>query len=571
MLYLILYYFGISCICLWAGILFYSFIDRNRGAERTFFHFLLTGLIMITAIGQWIVLIFPVGLFSLFFILCLFILCSFFRRMRIRNIFSNCLTGLKEKNIWFFACLFCFYLMILVLNAGPTLMDDTDSYHIQMVKWIQEYGSVPGIANLHLRFGFNSSWFVSIALFSYPFHGLNIYTSLNGLLSVWLSYYLLETIFNSIKSNPAKSNGIVAAGFILFILCLLNWPMIRGSAMNANYDFISTCCIILLFMDLFSIQKEAPVEWLIWPAYMFTVRLMNFPLLILSLVYIYRFLKPFSARKLFLSFFAVGFIIIPFLIRNSILSGYPFFPFYQLDFFSFDWKADKMNLVEISRYIKYFNRVNPMFQPLSVTEKLGFPNWIVSWYTYLFRFDKLIIALAFLGYLILLIRVKKIKDHLLRIFLFVMVCQLISWFFLAPDPRFVYGSLLFGIFAAMTGLPPVKGSWSGMMKYTLILTSFFVLAYAVLKVVRDNDYRNFLAPHRIPVPAVKTIMVDHIQMHIPERVLNNWNPRCYDLELPCLYRPDPRLEARGRNISNGFRLKYSDKDIFTGSEYKISE
>ena len=43
--------------------------------------------------------------------------------------------------------------MVLTLNAGPTVMDDTDSYHIQMVKWIQEFGSVPGIANLHLRFG----------------------------------------------------------------------------------------------------------------------------------------------------------------------------------------------------------------------------------------------------------------------------------------------------------------------------------------------------------------------------------------------------------------------------------
>ncbi len=74
-------------------------------------------------------------------------------------------------------------------------MDDTSSYHIQMVKWIQEFGSVPGIANLHLRFGFNSSWFTSIALFSYPVSGLNIYSSLNGLLSIWTGYFLLEKVF----------------------------------------------------------------------------------------------------------------------------------------------------------------------------------------------------------------------------------------------------------------------------------------------------------------------------------------------------------------------------------------
>ena len=65
--------------------------------------------------------------------------------------------------------------MILVMNAGPTIMDDTDSYHIQMIKWARDYGSVPGIANLHLRYGFNSSWFISVALLSPAIKGVNSY------------------------------------------------------------------------------------------------------------------------------------------------------------------------------------------------------------------------------------------------------------------------------------------------------------------------------------------------------------------------------------------------------------
>ena len=569
MLFLIFNYFLISCICLYAGILIYTFIPSAEAAKKSIVQFLITGLIALTAVGQWVVLLLPVTLITLIALLVLFAIISAFRKKRMAVLFSNCLITIRGKSGLFYICMFCLLTMILILNAGPFMMDDTDSYHIQMVKWIQEYGSVPGIANLHLRFGFNSSWFVSIALFTYPFQGVNSYGCLNGLLSVWLCYYLLETTFNSVTTNPVRSTGFTVACLVLFVLCLLDWPMIRGSATSANYDFIGTCCIIMLFVDLFTVQNEYPVEWLIWPVYLFTVRLMNFPLLILSLVYLFRFLKPLATKKFLLAIFTLGFVVTPFLIRNGILSGYPFFPVYQLDFFSFDWKADKMKLIEISRYIKLFNRVNPMFQPLYVTETLDFPKWVSSWYSHLFRYDRLIVTISFFGYLVLLIRAKKISNRPFMIFLVAMVCQLISWFFAAPDPRFVYGSLLFGIFAAISGLPFPGRSLTGVMKYSLVFGSTFIILYGLLKVSRENEYRNFLIPSPIPVPAVRTIVVDHIQMHIPERILNNWNPRCYDIELPCLYKQDPRLEARGRKIADGFKLK--NTDTIVNGEYKITE
>ncbi len=556
---------------MWAGILFYSLTNLVGTVQRTIFHFLLTGLILVTSVGQWIALIFPLTAMALFFILFLLILATAFQKKRMQGIIDECFAGKRNGSFLFFSCFFCFCLMVLILNAGPVIMDDTHSYHIQMVKWVQEYGSVPGIANLHLRFGLNSSWFITIAQFSFPLRGLNIYGTMNGLLSMWLCFYFLETVFYSNDNDKKKYSKLKLASLIIFILCLLNWPMIRGSATNANYDFISTCCIIVLFIDLYKNNNEVPIEWLIWPAYLFTVRMLNFPLFILSLVYIARFLRSFSVKKLLLIFFLEGFIIVPFLIRNIILSGYLFFPVYQLDLFSFDWKADKMKLIEISNYIKYFNRVNPMYQSMTITEKMNFPYWIPGWYNYLFRFDKLIITFSFFGYIFLLFSVKKIKDHLFHIFLITMIAQLISWFFIGPDPRFAYGPLLFGIFAAISCLPDMNVSWSGIMKYAVLVTSFLALTYGVTKVVRYDEYRNYLTTRRLPVPVVRTIMVGNIKMNIPERVLNNWNPRCYDIELPCLYKLDPRLEARGGKIADGFRLKRQGNNIFTGGEYKISE
>jgi hypothetical protein len=568
MLYLIVYYFSISFICLWVGLLINSVCALADIGKKNIIKVILTGLIVLTCIGQWLVLFIPITLFTSLICLIAVSFISLLYRKRLNLTISTFFQPDLKKPVLFYVCLTCSILAILVLNAGPVLMDDTGSYHIQMIKWIQEYGSVPGIANLHLRFGFNSSWFTSIALFGMHGNGFNAYGALNGLLSAWVCYYLLDLFFTGFKSQTKSHNG----GFvflILFIICFLNWPMIRGTATGANYDFITTCCIVVLFGDISQDQKEVSFEWFLWPAYLFTVRMLNFPLLVLSVLYMILFLKSFTGRKNLTLIAILGFVILPFLIRNCILSGYVFFPVYQLDLFSFDWKVDRLKLVEISKYVKYFNRVNPMFQPLSITQNISFPGWIKSWFLYLFRFDRMIVVLSIVGYLSAFFYGPGIKNRIFRIFIYVMILQLAVWFFIAPDPRFVYGPLLFGIFA---GLKDVR--WLGILqgkiiKYILISLSAVIFAYTLSKVIIYRDYRNYLTPNKIPVPKSQKILIGTIEMHIPEKILNNWNPRCYDIALPCLYIPDTRLEARGKDISAGFRLKKTDNYIFNGGEYKI--
>ena len=40
---------------------------------------------------------------------------------------------------------------------------DTDLYHAQSIRWLEEYGIVPGLANLHERFAYNSSFFFAVS------------------------------------------------------------------------------------------------------------------------------------------------------------------------------------------------------------------------------------------------------------------------------------------------------------------------------------------------------------------------------------------------------------------------
>ena len=461
--------------------------------------------------------------------------------------------------------------MIVIFNGGPSLMDDSDSYHIQMVKWIQQYGSVPGIANLHLRFGLNSAWFTSIGLFSFPISGVNTYFELNGLLTFWFCYYVLEKIFTArhgIRSMTYKRQAIGLA--IILSISVLNWPIIRQTAGSANYDFVSTFLIIVLIVNLFDDSETPIIEWLIWPVYLFTVRMINAPLILLSLIFILPSAKKAGFKTAFTYTIIALFIGLPFIIRNLILSGYAFFPIYQIDLFSPDWKADKSALIDISNYIKYFNRISPGFKPMAETRTLHFPAWVVEWYVYLFRFDKWMFSLSMFSYAFVLTRIRLLSKNQ-KWFLIIMIVQLIGWFFTAPDPRFVQGSLLFSIYAAIRIFPFRSWAWGKYIKGLTVILSSFVLCYGLLKTTGSRNYQNILLPKPIVSPDFRTVVVGDVKLHIPAKVLDNWNPRCYDVDLPCLYRIDPRLEARGSDIKSGFRLKSSDVNVPANGEYKITE
>src|SRR5438067_4899886 len=193
MLCLFLLQIIITGTCTLCGILFYLFFQKNTGPEvRPVIFYPATGLVVITLFCQIWSLTLPVNSYCFLFVIAFLLILLLVLRYKLYSYYHYFkeqskkiprLSVLLALSLWF---------MILVLSSGPTGMDDTESYHIQMAKWIHEYGTVPGIANLHERFGFNSSWFATISLFIPSSDDLNFYTILNGTISLW---YILFLIF----------------------------------------------------------------------------------------------------------------------------------------------------------------------------------------------------------------------------------------------------------------------------------------------------------------------------------------------------------------------------------------
>jgi hypothetical protein len=139
-----------------------------------------------------------------------------------------------------------------------------------------------------------------------------------------------------------------------------------------------------------------------------------------------------------------------------------------------------------------------------------------------------------------------------------MITWLICWFIVSPDPRFVYGVFLFGIFLLVYHLTPFikdTGSLNFLLNALLILMIAGLSYHLVSKPLKQTVYRNWVSPLQLPQPPVKEIVIDKVTFHIPELINNNWNARCYGTQLPCLYIIDSRLKMRGKKISNGFRLE----------------
>ena len=554
MLSLLIAHIIITTCCTWSGFLFYKSFSKEN-VQRPIIFYLISGLILLTVFAQIIVLFLPVGLITQLAVATILIVSAALKWNDCKSLFKKILVEFSTWSTLSLILFFITWVVILLINAGPTMMDDTESYHIQSIKWIQEYGSVPGLVNLHERLGFNSSWFSSVALFSFSSNTTGGFTVLNSVLSIWLCYWFI------LKYNQSRENNthVAVAILAIFIACLLVWPLIRGNAATTNYDFITTVIVVVLFTEIFFSEKFSPsIEWIIWPVYLFTVRVINFPLLALSLFAFIFFMKQKNLRVTFLPIIYCLLLVVPFLIRNIIIAGFPFYPATYFDLTNVDWKPDPRLTENILEYIKYYNRVSTTYLEIEQTKALG-SNWVPSWFTYLFLFDKILVIAGLFGILITGAKLLFQKiNYSKSIITGLMIAWLVCWFIISPDPRFVYGVLLVGVFLFAYQLIFFIKDTGGirfLSKALLILLVACLSYYMVSKPMKQTDYRNWTQPLPLPQPPVKEIVIDNITFRIPELINNNWNARCYGTDLPCLYKIDPRLKARGKNIRSGFHLE----------------
>jgi hypothetical protein len=230
--------------------------------------------------------------------------------------------------------------LLALRSCGPCEYFDTGLYGAPAVRWIQTFPAVPGLANLHGRLGYSSSVFLCIAALGQgPWKDLGFHLFTGFLLSALWTALLpaCARILRASAASPADWFHSILAVPALF------WTTRSRIVGTLTDEPASIVCLIaagILFADLCQNDHQdhptPPTLRLILAAALFTLAVTFkestavFAFLAWCLVVrrIWQSAVSPQNRRAHLasvSFFSAV-LLLPWLARSIILSGYPFFP-----------------------------------------------------------------------------------------------------------------------------------------------------------------------------------------------------------------------------------------------------
>lgn len=447
----------------------------------------------------------------------------------------------------------------LYLSAGQTLAYDEGLYYIQFIKWMQQYPVVPGLANLHERFGFNSHWHVISALFNWGFLTGQSCNQLNGVLYLLVALYLLPALGTAPRGISWWMKIGLLAGIHLPQVLVYNM-----TAPAADMAVFYLCAVLLvLWMEAIDDHGGLPDTGsssfiYLCTAFLVTVKVSAVTVLLLPALLLVKMLRERAYRQVAVTVTVMVVTVLPWCIRNVILSGYLVYPFEKLDLFTVDWKAPAAATAQVRSLIRewayYLNRDRAVFEAAGFLEKTRI------WYSHNLRlYDQLLI----LGTLILppalWWRRKLLPGGLLHWVIF-LYAGLGFWFMQAPDPRFAYGFLVPAWILLAYLLLMKAGAWR--FRQAVIIAGIICLQAGTLLLYR-HLHKQFLAQGAVgpvtgatwwmPAPYFNKPFMVHTQPFRYNTPVDS--DRCWDAPLPCTYQLPDGVRMRGKGWGDGFYIR----------------
>ncbi len=286
-----------------------------------------------------------IPLFLGIFIQCLGLsICSFFFKIGLEVFIANFLINIgltywkskeiKEsvKEILFdlrslstiskFSLVFVFIFSLFKCSQFPFIVDN-ESYYIQTIKWINEYGFVKGLGNLHIYFGQTSPFHVLQAGFNFNFLTERS-NDINGLILNLSSLYFI-TEFE--KRN--KTNGEIHwIGFIL-VFNILFFQFISSPSPDLIIIILSQI-LFYYFLDKEDSLENSKITALLFLNLVF-IKITIAPLVLIIFYQIYN-----NSKKIYFFVASSAIIATVLCLKNAIVTGYPFYPLNILPISS-DW------------------------------------------------------------------------------------------------------------------------------------------------------------------------------------------------------------------------------------------
>ena len=208
-----------SVILIWLYMLFtcyvtgFALIRLISGKElfrvRRETSYLYAGIGAVTVYAQLFSIFWKVGFMANVILLLICILCIFcFRKEMIENLHTFRLTITPIKILIGVGL----FLLFAYGSSTGIIHYDTGLYHAQSIHWIEEYGIVLGLGNLHSRLAYNSAAFALSALYSMSFMGGQSYHCCAGFLAFLLAMVCVEALNKTRACKPLLSDFVRILG-----------------------------------------------------------------------------------------------------------------------------------------------------------------------------------------------------------------------------------------------------------------------------------------------------------------------------------------------------------------------
>ncbi len=344
--------------------------------------YFMCGLVCVTVCAQFYSLFAGVGL-AANVVLC--VLCVLTVLVDGRA-FAETIRPLAHPDMLRFCVVFALFLLFAYGTSRGIIHYDTGLYHAQSIRWMEEYGVVKGLGNLHCRLAYNSSSFALSALYSMAFLGGQSYHCAAG----WLAFLLTAVCLPIGKSLRVRR--LLASDFAR-LMCVYYLVNIFDEMISPASDYFMVLLafyIVIKWLDLSECGERAILPYAllcVLGVFLMTVKLSAALILLLTVYPACRLIreKKWGETGVYLGLGIVT--ALPFFIRNVVISGWLVYPFTQIDLFDVVWKIPRgladYDAREIQVWGRGYTDVTQFDMPMR--------EWLPGWFRTLAGSDKVLV------------------------------------------------------------------------------------------------------------------------------------------------------------------------------------
>ena len=315
---------------------------------------------------------------------------------------------------------------------------DTYLYHAQAIHWIEDYGVVPGLGNLHFRLAYNSAYMPLQALFSFKWLLGRSLHAMNGFFTLFMLIYIMTSLGNKADKKPGLSD-VLKCGTLLYVF----YDSFHVSSPNTDtVALLLTFYIIIKWSEFCEndIKSADPYAYLcLLTVYAMTLKVSVGVFALLTVCPAVILIKEKKVRDIFKYIISGILIVIPYIVRNIITSGYMLYPYKMSGIKKLDWimpeKILQGDMAEIIAWGRGTLNVSRNDEHIW--------QWIGTWFSSINILWKVLSVLTVISIVYLVTdpvsKRREGKNLSYVVLIFVCMSGFFFWMFSAPLPR--YGTI----------------------------------------------------------------------------------------------------------------------------------